>query len=245
MSKGRWVPAPVTTIEKPINRLLAALSEDVLDRLRPNFVSVPATAKRQLHARGERIEHVYFPSGGVASITTTLSRGETAEAATVGQEGMVGVEAIFSDEPVSPGDTMIQVPDSHFLRLPTRAFRAEMARGGAFPDLMGRYAQFVIAQMIQSAACNAIHPIRERCCRWLLMTHDRVDQKDFRLSHEFLAVMLGVRRQSVSVVAGELQGAGLISYRHGVVKVLDRLALEAAACECYETIQHHFRRLMI
>ena len=108
---------------------------------------------------------------------------------------------------------------------------------------MGRYTQVVIAQMMQSTACNALHRVQQRCARWLLMTHDRMHKQDFHLSHEFLAVMLGVQRPTVSVIAGTLQKAGLISYTHGRVSVRNRKGLEAASCECYSIIRAHFDRL--
>jgi CRP-like cAMP-binding protein len=110
-------------------------------------------------------------------------------------------------------------------------------------DILGRYTQVVIAQMMQTTACNALHQVQQRCARWLLMTHDRMHEQNFTLSHEFLAVMLGVQRPTVSVVAGTLQAAGLIRYTHGRVKVQDRRGLEAAACECYPIIRAHFDRL--
>jgi CRP-like cAMP-binding protein len=108
---------------------------------------------------------------------------------------------------------------------------------------MGRYTQTVIAQMMQSTACNALHPVQQRCARWLLMTHDRMHEQDFALSHEFLAVMLGVQRPTVTVVAGQLQSAGLIRYTHGRVSVVDRRGLEAASCECYAIIRTRFELL--
>ena len=108
---------------------------------------------------------------------------------------------------------------------------------------MGRYTQVVISQMMQSTACNALHQVQQRCARWLLTTHDRMHEQDFHLSHEFLAVMLGVQRPTVSIVAGTLQDAGLIRYTHGRVRVLDRKGLERAACECYSIIRGHFDRM--
>jgi CRP-like cAMP-binding protein len=135
--------------------------------------------------------------------------------------------------------TMMQVPDTNVERLSVSAFREELARGEVLSILIGRYAQTTLKQMMQSSACNALHHVTERCPRWLLMTHDRVEGDTFQLSQEFLAVMLGVRRQSVSVVAGTLQKAGLITYRHGRVTVLDRAGLEAASCECYAAIRSY------
>lgn len=138
---------------------------------------------------------------------------------------------------------MVQVPDTSAVKLNVNAFRRELAERGSLHDLIGRYAQVVIAQMMQSMACNAVHHVRQRCARWLLTTHDRMHEQDFQLSHEFLAMMLGVQRPTVTVIAGTLQNAGLITYRHGNVKVLNRKGLEAASCECYPIIRAHFDRL--
>jgi CRP-like cAMP-binding protein len=137
----------------------------------------------------------------------------------------------------------LQAPDGDAGQLSVGAFREEIARRAELHDLLGRYTQVVIAQMMQSTACNALHDVQERCARWLLMTHDRVHQRDFELSHEFLAIMLGARRPTVTLVAGTPPRAGLIAYTRGRVKVLDRAALEATACPCYAVIRAHFDRL--
>jgi CRP-like cAMP-binding protein len=131
------------------------------------------------------------------------------------------------------------------VQLSAATFRRDIAQRGALHDLMGRYAQTVVAQMMQSSACNALHAVQQRCARWLLMTHDRVHLKDFHLSHEFLAVMLGVQRPTISVVARGLSDAGLISYRHGLVRVLDRKGLERGACPCYAAIRRHIDRMSL
>ena len=165
------------------------------------------------------------------------------EATTVGDEGMVGIEAFLSVDAVAPGKTLMQVPDTDAEMLSVEDFRREVAAGGALHDLMGRYTQVVIAQMMQLTACNAMHQVPQRCARWLLMTHDRMHQQDFNLSHEFLAVMLGVRRPTVSEVAATLQEAGLIRYTHGRVTVRNRKGLEKASCECYAIIRAQFDRL--
>jgi CRP-like cAMP-binding protein len=124
-----------------------------------------------------------------------------------------------------------------------KSFREAILTHHGFSELVGRYAQIVVAQMMQSTACNALHPVQQRCARWLLTTHDRMHQRDFSLSHEFLAVMLGVARPTVSIVAGGLQEAGLIRYSRGRMTVLDREGLQAASCECYAIVRGHFDRL--
>ena len=244
MSENRLTSErPPPTDGRPKNRLLAALPPDDFHRLRPYLKTVPIRVKQVLHKNGEPFHEVYFLNGGVASITTVLRDGTTVEAATVGDEGMLGVEAFLSADAVAPGETLIQVPDTNAEMMSVEDFRREVAVPGALRDLVGRYTQVVIAQMMQSTACNAMHQVTQRCARWLLMTHDRMHEQDFRLSHEFLAVMLGVQRPTVSAVAGSLQDAGLIRYTHGLVTVTNRQGLEGAACECYPIIRGHFDRL--
>ena len=227
------------------NRILAALPSDEFRRLAPQLMAVPVRTKLVLYKQGERIQQVYFPHGGVISITAVLPDGTTVEAATVGDEGMLGVEAFLTDDAIAPGETLVQVPDTSIERLDVDAFRRELAEHGALYRLMGQYTQVFIAQMVQTTACNVLHPVQQRCARWLLMTHDRMHEQDFKLSHEFMAVMLGVQRPTVSVVAGTLQQAGLIRYTHGRVTVRDRKGLEAAACQCYPTIRAHYNRLQV
>jgi CRP-like cAMP-binding protein len=224
---------------RPKNQLLRALPAADFERLRPHLKTVSTRTKQVFYKQGEALGYVYFPNGGVLSITTLLSDGTMVETATVGNEGMVGIEAFFNADPIAPGMTMMQVPDTNVERLSVSAFREELARGKVLSILIGRYAQTTLKQMMQSSACNALHHVTERCPRGLLMTHDRVEGDTFQLSQEFLAVMLGVRRQSVSVVASTLQKAGLITYRHGRVTVLDRAGLEAASCECYAAIRSY------
>jgi CRP-like cAMP-binding protein len=228
---------------RPRNRLLAALPDEDFRRLLPYLKTVPIRSRQVLHKNGEPLRAVYFPNGGVASITTMLLDGTMVEAATVGDEGMVGIEAFLGADAVAPGETLMQVPDTDAEMMSVEDFRREVGGHGALHDLLGRYTQVVIAQMMQSTACNVMHQVQQRCARWLLMTHDRMHEQDFTLSHEFLAVMLGVQRPTVSVVAGTLQEAGLIRYKHGRVTVRDRQGLEAASCECYAIIRSHFDRL--
>jgi CRP-like cAMP-binding protein len=157
---------------------------------------------------------------------------------------MIGIEAFLRVDAVAPGEALIQVPDTNAEMMSVEDFQREIGRHGAFHDIIGRYVQVVIAQMMQSTACNAIHQVPQRCARWLLTTHDRMHEQDFHLSHEFLAVMLGVQRPTVSVVAATLQQAGLIRYVHGRVTVRNRKGLERASCECYPIIRAHFDGLL-
>jgi len=230
--------------DRPKNHLLRALPEADFQRLLPDLKTISTRLKQVFHKQGEPVEFVYFPNGGVASVTAVLADGTMVETVTVGLEGMLGIEVFFAKGAVAPGQTLLQIPDSSAEQLSASAFRREVARQGAFAELVGRYAQATLAQTMQSAACNARHHIQERCARWLLMTHDRVDSDEFRLSQEFLAVMLGVRRQSVTVVASTLQAAGLITYRHGRIRILNRKGLESASCECYAVFRARFAAIL-
>lgn len=203
------------------------------------------TVKHVFHKRGQPIRYVYFPNGGVCSVTATMKNGAAVEVATVGDEGMLGVGAFLGDGVMATGETLCQVADTSAERMTVEAFRRELHRREAFHDIIGRYSQGALALMLQSTACIALHGLKERCCRWLLMTQDRVRSDRFALSHEFMAILLGATRPTVSVVAGELQKAGLIRYTHARITIVDRKKLEAASCECYETIRAEFARLKL
>jgi CRP-like cAMP-binding protein len=233
----------VRSARRTTNRLLARLPDEAFKRLAPQLSTILLKRRQVLHMQGQRLAHVFFPNDGVMSMTIMLSDGTSVEAATVGDEGMIGMEAFFCDDPVSAGTTMLQVPGTDIERLPVEGFRHELNEYGAFHELMGRYARITLAQVLQSAACNARHDVQARCCRWLLNTYDRMHGKTFYLSHEFLAMMLGVRRSTVSVIAGGLQRAGSIDYSHGHVTVLNRSALEAGTCECYFVVRKLFDNL--
>jgi len=230
-------------MDRPNNRLLASLPDEDFNRVAPHLRCVPLEAKSVLHRQGERIRDVYFPNGGVVSIVTALSTGEAIEGATVGDEGMVGLPAFFADYPISPFESVVQVPDHDALTLSMEEFRRELNHVSTLHKLMEAYAQVIIAQIMQSNACNAVHVVQQRCARWLLMTHDRVRRDEFQLSQEFLAQMLGVHRPTVSEVAGLLQDKGYIRYRYGRIQVLSREALERCSCECYGVMRAHFDRL--
>jgi CRP-like cAMP-binding protein len=229
--------------ERSPNKLLARLPPDEYERLYPQLGTIPLNFKQTLQSSGEKVKTVYFPAGGVCSVTSTMEDGRMVEVATIGNEGLVGVSAFFGDD-FPPGEAMVQVADGFAHTLTVELFRAELNRHGPFYDLVRRYSQALIALIMQSVACNSLHSIEERCARWLLMTHDRVGTDQFNLTQEFLAVMLGVRRPSVSIVAQTLHEAGLIDYGHKQITILDRKALEATSCECYRVVQAHFARLL-
>jgi CRP-like cAMP-binding protein len=188
------------------------------------------------------LPYVLFPLSGIISIVMEMENGAQIEVATVGNEGMVGVPLFLGAE-TTPGRAFSQVPGQS-LRVPADVFKEEVQRRGKLEHMLQRYTQALFVQTAQSTACNRLHTIEQRGARWLLMTHDRVDGDQFPLTQEFLAQMLGVRRASVSEVAGEFQRAGLIAYARGNIAILDRQGLEDASCECYRVVRDEYERLL-
>ncbi len=218
-----------------LNALLAALPAADLDRITPTLQIIALKLKTVLHKPGERIDHVYFPGGGFCSVLTVLEDGAMVEVTTVGREGMVGVTAAFDGGNPLPALTMVQGETATCYRMTVDRFRKEMAKRGPFYDIHTAYSRALVGVIMQATACNAIHKIEQRLARWLLMAHDRMESKEFPLTQEFVAMMLGASRPTVTVVAGTLQHAGLITYHRGQVTIVDRKKLEAASCECYRT----------
>jgi CRP-like cAMP-binding protein len=224
------------------NRLLAALPRDEYNRILPHLRMSTVTTGETLQAHRVQIKDVYFPNGGVFSITNEMRNGQLVEVATVGREGMLGVGVFFGDR-AGIGRTFQQVPNGSLPSMAAARFVKETTGPGPFRDVVGVYAQANLLQIMQSTACNALHNVTERCCRWLLQTRDRVDDDTFLLKQEFLAVMLGVHRPTVTVVLQTLQREGLIASRYGRIHILERKRLEAASCECYAVVRGHFARL--
>lgn len=224
------------------NRLLAALSTADYKRLAPHMETVFLEMKAVAFEPNRPIEYAYFPLTGVTSMVTVMRSGKGVEVATVGNEGMVGLP-LFLGVNTTPGRAFTQVPGES-IRIEAHVFQREVRKQSGLAKMLQVYTQALMVQISQGMACNGMHSVHQRTARWLLMTHDRVAAQTFPLSHEFIGSMLGVRRASVSEVASKLQKAGLIRYSRGSMEIVDRPGLEAAACECYEVIQHEFDRLL-
>lgn len=224
------------------NRLLLALPNEEYERLLPNLENVSLAFKQVLYEPGEPIEYVYFPNHGVVSLLTSISDSTVAEVGLVGLEGMVGL-SVFLGVDTTPLKAIVQVPGDA-IRMKADVFRASVNRGVALHVLLLRYTQARIVQISQSAGCNSHHSVEQRCCRWLLMTNERVKSDRFPLTQEFLSQMLGVRRASVTVVAGRLQACGLIRYSRGQMTILDLHGLEQATCSCYMLVKQESDRLL-
>ena len=198
--------------------------------------------RQSLYHANRPIGSVYFIETGVASLVNTMANGQAAEVGTIGSEGMVGLPLLFGDNQ-APTSVYIQVPGAG-LRMTAAVFKRELAQSASMRVAMLRYAHAFFNQVAQSAACNRFHNIQQRTCRWMLMTHDRMQSDEFLLTQEFLAMMLGVQRTGVTAAAGGLQRAGLIRYTRGNVTILDRRGLERSSCECYAVSKLEFDRLL-
>jgi len=226
----------------PRNRLLAQLPKAEFQRLLPNLLPVNLEFKRVLYEPRAPLDYAYFPERGVVSQLTVMEDGAGIEVATIGKEGMVGLPILFGMAEIS-SRLVVQVPASAF-RMSAHVLRQETSGDTPLRRVLLRYNGAYLTQVSQSVGCNGLHSVPRRCCRWLLMTHDRVDGDEFPITHEFLAQMLGVRRPSITEVLQPLQEDGLIRYRRGSMTVLDRRGLEAASCECYRIVQDEFDRLL-
>jgi CRP-like cAMP-binding protein len=224
------------------NKLLAGLPPEEFRRLEPLLRVVPSRFKDVLQRSGDPIREVIFPAAGICSVTVTMLDGRTSEVASVGNEGLVGLAAYFGGD-LPATETSVQIADGSALVMDAGAFRNEMDRGGALQFRVRRYAHALVGLIAQTAACNALHTAEQRCIRWLLMTRDRLHDDQFPLTQDFLAVMLGVRRASVTLILNELRRRRLIAYEPRLITIRNRPGLEAATCECYALIRSNFGRI--
>jgi CRP-like cAMP-binding protein len=224
------------------NRLLDLLPEGDRARVLPTMQRITGEFGEIVFERNAPLTFVDFPLGAVISVVVIMEDGAIAEAGTIGNEGMAGIPLLLNASS-SPLQAFYQVPGDT-LRMPAAAFNEELTRGGVFREVLQRYALGFMNQLAQSAACNRLHPVDQRLCKWILMSHDRVGSDTLLLTQEVLAQMLGVRRASVTVAAGMLQKAGFIRYSRGALTVLDREGLETASCECYTIVRTELERLL-
>ena len=225
------------------NRLLAGIDEQARRRVAELGRHEPLELKQTLFEQGAPIDEVTFPLTGVCSLLSMMEDGRSVEIATVGNEGFVGLPVFLQATFTSAHRGIVQIP-GEAITVDARAFLELSNSGGTFQAVLQRYAQALITQIAQGAACNRLHTVEQRCAKWLLQTHDRVDGDAFELTQEFLGMMLGVGRQSVNEAATSLQQAGLMRYGRGVITVLDRRGLEEASCECYGVVRTEFDRLL-
>ena len=221
--------------DSSVNRLLATLPKNEYKRLFPKLKTVSLVLEEVLYEPGAAIKYVYFPNDSIISLISELSEASLLEVGMVGNEGMAGL-AVFMGVNSSSTRALVQGAGTA-MRMSSAAVRTEANRLGNLHHLLHRYSHSLLAQVSQSCACNRFHFVDARLARWLLMTKDRLGAEEFPLTQEFLASMLGVRREGVSKAAGALQAAKLIRYSRGIITVLNRRGLEAKSCACYAIIK--------
>jgi CRP-like cAMP-binding protein len=224
------------------NRILDLLPPEESSRLLASSQSVFLPHGQQVYRQDGPMPHVYFPTTGVFGVVILMAEGKLVEATTVGNEGMVGLPLLLGVD-FHPFSVVAQIP-GEAVQVPAAPFVRASKAGGTLDRLLRCYALYRLRRANQTGACNSLHSVEERMSRWLLMAHDRAGKEEFLLTHEFLSELLGVRRQTVSITAGTLQRAGFITYRRGILRMLDREGLEAASCECYEVMKQLYDRIM-
>lgn len=220
------------------NQLLGALEPESRKRIEAHLEPVDFKLGQMVCDAGGLLKHAYFPQGSVLSLLTVLENGEAIETANIGREGAFGLFAAMYSR-VSFNRCIVQL-EGHTARCPIHLLQSEFRNSEHVRDLFVSYSETLLSQVQQTVACNSVHTTEERICRWLLMMHDRAEGESLPYTHEFLAQMLGANRKSVTLAAQSMQAAGLISYRRGAIKILDRVGLEKASCECYAIVKERF-----
>jgi len=228
-------------IEEIANRFLLSLPQSTLKRLQ-HALEFRTLAQGDVITRLDQpIEHLYFVNRGLICFIKTMQDGRAVEIGVVGIEGISSPPALFGIKTAAL-DAIVQIPGTAF-RIKKDSLQRLMAEDAALHDALERYIHFYVAAFAQTAACNRLHYLEERCCRWLLIAHDNARADTFPLTHEFLSMMLGVQRAGVSIAANDLQKAGLIKYRHGQISIINRSGLEDGACECYRAMATEFDKV--
>ena len=217
------------------NHILARLTPDEESRLGPHLKYIDTELGELLLNAGDPIEYLFFPEGSMGSVVGVTAQGGSAEIGLIGSEGVIGAEVFLGADRIA-NRINIQMPDGGW-KLPAAVAVSEFGRGGSFHNCVLRFFYRFLMQISQTAVCNALHGLEQRVARWLLMCLDRSPDDKIRLTQEFLSLMVGATRQSVSMVAGALQDAGAITYSRGVIRVVDRGGLERFACDCYAVMR--------
>jgi CRP-like cAMP-binding protein len=231
---------PAQARDATANLLLASLTPADFGKIAIELEPIPLTLRMVLYDPGEEIEYIYFPTTGCVSMIHGMEDGSV-EVGTIGLEGFVGVPVLLRADS-EPTRALVQVEGESY-RIASGAFREIVAANEAMQRVFLRYAMALFNQVAQSVACNRLHSLEERCARWLLITHDRVDGDEFKLTQEFLSYMLGVHRPAVTLAAGVLQEAGFIRYSRGNIVITNREGLEGASCGCYQATRDDYASL--
>jgi CRP-like cAMP-binding protein len=224
------------------NHLLAALPAEEFAVLERGMDRVSLSLGEVIYESGEQLEYVYFPTTAIISLLYIMENGSTAEIGMTGNDGLVGV-ALFMGGLTTPNRAVVQSAGNAF-RLASKPLQAAFSMGGVFQSILLRYTQYLMTQISQTAVCNRLHSVEQQLARWLLINHDLLQSNKLVMTHELIANMLGVRREGVSIAAGNLQRTGLIKYSRGTITMLDRRAMETEVCECYRVVKDEYDRLL-
>ncbi len=225
------------------NRLLAALPATARDQLLPKLIPVPLTYTETIYEPGEVIRYVYFPTSGIVSLLAAVGKSSTLEVGIVGNEGIIGL-SVFLGVATSSNRAIVQGP-GQALRMRAADFQKECHKNKTLPFLLQRFTHSLLTQISQSAACYRFHSIEARLARWLLMTRDRMETSEFKITQEFLSNMLGVRREAVNKAVGSFQQKEIINYSRGQLSIIKVAVLAATACECYQIIKDEEKSFLV
>jgi len=232
-----------STSHNPLkNYLLAALPENEFLHVKPKLEQVLFKLGDVMYESGEQMEFVYFPTTAIVSLLYIMENGATAEIGVIGNDGILGI-ALFMGGDSTTGRALIQSAGEAF-KMRAKDMREEFALGGVFQKLMLRYTQALMTQISQTAVCNRLHAVEEQLCRWLLLSHDRLDSDHLVMTHDLISNMLGVRREGITLAAHKLAAKNLIKNTRGTIIILDRQGIEDAACECYDVVNTEYNRLL-
>jgi CRP-like cAMP-binding protein len=236
------MPKATTANDALKNYLLAALTEDEFARVNDKLESVTFNLGEVLYESGEKMDHAYFPTTAIISLLYIMENGATAEIGVVGNDGIVGV-ALFMGGETTTSRAIVQSGGSA-VKMKIKDLKAEFARGGQFQELLLLYSQALMTQISQTAVCNRLHGIEQQLCRWLLLSHDRLESDKLVMTHDLISNMLGVRREGITLAAQKLAAKNLITNKRGTMTVIDRRGLETAVCECYQVVNNEYNRLL-
>jgi CRP-like cAMP-binding protein len=224
------------------NYLLSSLPSEEFERIFAHLEALPLPLGKVMHESGDRMDFVYFPTTAIVSLLYIMENGSTAEIGVVGNDGILGIELFMGGETTT--NRAIVQSAGKGLRMRSDSMKREFTLGGPFQKLLLRYTQALIAQISQTAVCNRLHTVEQQLCRWLLLSHDRLDSDKLVMTHDLISNMLGVRREGVTIAAQKLVARKLITSVRGTMTIIDRRGLETAVCECYEVVNSEYNRLL-
>jgi len=241
-NKGERMSTTANTNDASKNHLLAALPADEFARVKPKLEQLSFKLGDVLYESGDRIDYVYFPTTMIISMLYVMENGATAEIGVVGNDGLIG-NALFMGGETTTSRAIIQSAGESY-RMKAKDVKAEFALGGIFQQMLLRFTQALMTQISQTAVCNRLHSVEQQLCRWLLLSHDRLDSNELVMTHDLISNMLGVRREGVTLAAQKLAKRKLIKNVRGTITVVDRQGLEEASCECYKVVNNEYNRLL-